>query len=154
MKKNEILSSRLEIVLKENQSLKNKITSISKELDLVFKKNISLKNDLNSHVCHATIASPSSVPIACSTSSSMIENDICVLKKSVDCLGFTLSQSATDHKKLESMFLKKHARHVHAHHTRHTHASHVYTHNTMYAHVYTCTHCRLRATLKNFVMIE
>ena len=52
-KKNEVLSSILEIVLKKNQSLKNKIAS--KELDLISKENISLKNDFSSHVCHATI---------------------------------------------------------------------------------------------------
>ena len=60
-------------------------------MDLVSKENTSLKNDLSSHICHATIASPSSVSIACSTSSSNVENDIIMLKKSVDCLGSTLS---------------------------------------------------------------
>ena len=115
LKKNEILSSKLVFVLKENDSLKNKIISISKELDLVSNKNVSLKNkieliskelevclnenkslknDLDSHVYHASIASPSSIPIACSTSSSIIKNDICALKKSVNCLGSTLSQCA------------------------------------------------------------
>ena len=88
MKKNEVLSSKLDFVLKENDSLKNKIISISKELELISNENKFFKNDLNLHVCHA---SPSSVPIACSTSSSHIENDICMLKKNVDCLGFTLS---------------------------------------------------------------
>ena len=74
LKKNEVLSSKLVFVLKENESLKMKIASISKELDLVSKKNISLKNNLDSHICHASIASSSSIPIACSTSSSIIEN--------------------------------------------------------------------------------
>ena len=97
LKKNEVLSSKLYFVLKENESLKNKIVSILKELDLVSKENISLKNDLSSHVCHASIASPSSVTIACSTSSSIIENDITMLKKSVDCLGSTLSQCVMNH---------------------------------------------------------
>ena len=55
-----------------------------------------------------------------------------------------------DHKKLESMFRKKHAPHVHAHHTRHTHISHVHTHNTMYTHVYTCTHCGRKGHLVKF----
>ena len=55
---------------------------VSKELDLLKNENKSLKNDLDSHVSHATIASPSSVSIACSTSS--IKNDIRVLKKSAD----------------------------------------------------------------------
>ena len=101
LKKNEALSSKLDFVLKENESLKNKIALISEELDLVSKKNISLKNDLDTHVCHA---SSSSIPIACSTLSSSIKNDICVLKKSVDCLGSTLSQCAMNHTRLESMF--------------------------------------------------
>ena len=83
VKKNKILSSKLAFVLKENESLKNKIVLISKKLDLVSKENVSLKSDINSHVCHA---SSSSVPIACSSSSSIIANDICALKKSVDCL--------------------------------------------------------------------
>ena len=83
LKKNEDLTSKLDFVLKENESLKNNL--ISKKLDLVSKKNVALKNDVNSHVCHAPL---SSIPIACS----IIENDICALKKSVDCLGSTLSQ--------------------------------------------------------------
>ena len=81
----------LVFVLKENDSLKTKIISISKKLDLISSKNKSLKNDLDTHVCDASIASPSSVSIVCSTSSSMIENDICALKKSVDCFCSTLS---------------------------------------------------------------
>ena len=43
VKKNKILSSKLNSILKENETLKNKIVLISKELDLVSKKNISLK---------------------------------------------------------------------------------------------------------------
>ena len=92
LKNNEILSSKLDIALKENNSLKNKIASISKELDLISNENKSLKNDLSSHVCHISSASSSSDKhYACSTLSSSIKNDICVLKKSVDCLGSTLS---------------------------------------------------------------
>jgi len=86
LKKNETLTSKLDFVLKENISLKNKIDLISQELEDCLKKNISLKNDIDSHVCHASVASPSILPIACSTSSN-IENDICLLKKSVNCLG-------------------------------------------------------------------
>ena len=81
LKKNEVLSSKLDFVVKENQSLKNKIASISKELDLISNENKSLKNDLSSHVCHASVASSSSIPIACSPSSSIIVNDINILKK-------------------------------------------------------------------------
>ena len=102
LKKNKVISSKLDFVLKENESLKNKIASISKELEMVSKKNISLQNDLSAHVCHASVAS-SSLPIAC-TSSSRIDNDICLLKKSVDCLGSTLSHCAMNHSRLESMF--------------------------------------------------
>ena len=42
LKKNEVLSSKREIVLKENESLKNKIALISKKLDLVSNENKSL----------------------------------------------------------------------------------------------------------------
>ena len=53
-----------------------------------------------------------------------------------------------NHTRLESMFRKKHAPHMHAHKTRHTHADHAHAHDFMYAHahdfmyahVYTCTH--------------
>ena len=55
-----------------------------------------------------------------------------------------------NHTRLESMFRKKQVPPMHAHHTRHTHASHVHTHNTMYAHVYTCTHCGRKGHLAKF----
>ena len=85
MKKNKILSSKLEFVLKENDFLKNKISLISKELDLVSEEKVSLKNNFDSHVCHTTIDSSSiDTYVAYSTSSSIIENDICILN--VDCL--------------------------------------------------------------------
>ena len=48
------------------------------------------------------------------------------------------------------MFLKKQVPPMHAHHIRHTHAPHVHTHNTMYAHVYTCTHCGRKGHLAKF----
>ena len=107
LKKNDILSSRLDFVLKENDSLKNKIVLISKELECISLEKDSLKNDFDSHVCHATIDSSSIDKNAYSTSSSTTENDICKLKNNVDCLGSTVSQCAMDHKKLESMFRKK-----------------------------------------------
>ena len=97
LKKNEVLSSKLDFVLIEKESLKNKIVLISNKLDLISKKNISLKNNIDSHVCHA---SPPSIPIAC-FSSSHVENDINILKKNVDCLGSTLSQCAMNHTQLE-----------------------------------------------------
>ena len=126
-----VLSSKLNFVLKENNSLKNKNALISKVLEFVSKENTSLKNDFDAHVCHATIQSPSIDKNACSTSSSNVENNIIMLKKSVDCLGSTLSQCAMNHKKLEYMFHKKHAPHIHAHYSQHTHTSYVHTHDTM-----------------------
>ena len=100
LKKNKVITSKLDFVVKENNSLKIKIASISKDLEVYLKKNISLKKDLDSHVCHARVASSPSLPIACSTSSSLIENDINVLKKSVECLGSTLSQCVLSHTRL------------------------------------------------------
>ena len=48
------------------------------------------------------------------------------------------------------MFRKKHTPYLHAHHSRHTHAFHVHTHDTMYARVYTYTHCGRKVHLANF----
>ena len=99
------MSSKLDFVVKENDILKNKIVLISKELESFSLENVSLKNAFDSHVFHVTIVSSSiDKHISCSTSSSIIENNICVLKKSVDCLGSTLSHCALNHKMLESMF--------------------------------------------------
>ena len=39
---------------------------------------------------------------------------------------------------------------MHAHKSRHTHAHHVHTHNTMYAHVYICTHYGRKGHLAKF----
>ena len=86
LKKNENLSSKLDFVVKKNDYLKNKIDLISKDLDVSLNENKKLKINMDSHVCHASVASHSSSHIAC-TSSSRIDNDICLLKKSVDCLG-------------------------------------------------------------------
>ena len=52
--------------------------------------------------------------------------------------------------RLEFMFHKKHAPPMHAQKPWHTHASHIHTHNTMYAHVYTCTHCGRKGHLTKF----
>jgi len=46
-----------------------------------------------------------------------------------------------NHKRLESMFCKKHAPHIHADKSRHTHSHHAHTHDSLYANVYTYTHC-------------
>ena len=73
-----------------------------------------------------------------------------MLKKNVDCLGSTLSHCALNHTRLESMFRKKHVPPMHAYKPEHTHASHFHAHNTMYAHVYTCTHCGRKGHLTKF----
>ena len=39
---------------------------------------------------------------------------------------------------------------MHAYKSRYTHAPHVHTHNTMYAHVYTCTHFGRKGHLAKF----
>jgi len=72
------------------------------------------------------------------------------VEESVDCLGFTLSQCAMNHIRLESMSRKKHAPYRHAHHIRHTHAHHAHIHDSWYAHVYTCTHCGRTGHLAKF----
>ena len=97
LNKNKILKNKndYENVLKKNEALSSKLGFILKELDLVSKKNSSLKNDFDTHVCHVLSASSSiDKHVGCSTLSSCIKNDICMLKKSVDCLGSTLSQCA------------------------------------------------------------
>ena len=43
---------------------------------------------------------------------------------------------------------------MHAHKPRHTHAFHAHTHDTRYAHVYTCTHCGRKGHLAKFALIE
>ena len=134
--------------------MKNKIVLISNELDLVSKENISLKNDFFSHSCHDSIVIPVCNKNACSTCSSIIENDICMLKKSVDFLGLTLSQCAMSHKRLEFMFRKKHAPHLHAHH----HGIHVFlmfTHMIPWMLERTLIHIpATKTTLQNFIMID
>ena len=92
-----------------------------RELESVSKEDKSLRNKFDSHVCHATIDSSSfNKHVLCSTSSN-IENDICMLKKSVDCLGSVLSQCAMNHTRLESMFHKKYAPPIHACHKSNYH---------------------------------
>jgi len=147
LKKNENLTSKVDFILKENVALKNKIISISNDLDACLKKNEVLQHKIDAHVCHASVASSSSLPNAC-TSSSRINDDICLLKKRVDCLGSTMSQCAMNHTRLESLVRKKQVPSFHAHPPRHTHAPHGHHHT--YAHVYTCTHCGRRGHLAKF----
>ena len=55
-----------------------------------------------------------------------------------------------NHTRLESLFRKKQVPSImHAHPSRHTHSSHVH-HHTLYAHVYTCTHCERKGHLAKF----
>ena len=72
----------------------------------------------------------------------------------MDCLGSTLSHCVLSHTRLESLFQKKQVPSMHAHKPQHTHTSHVHTHNTMYAHVYICTHCGRKGHLAKFTLIE
>ena len=117
-------------------------------MNLVSNENKFFKNDLSSHVCHISSApSTTGKHVACSTSFSIIENDICALKKSIDCLGSTSSKCIMNHTRLKFMLHKKHAPHMHTHKLLHTHAHHAHKHDFMYAHVYTCTHCDVRAIL-------
>ena len=51
------------------------------------------------------------------------------------------------HTRLESLFRKKQVPSLHTHHPRHTHASHGHNYHTLYAHVYTCTHCEHKGHL-------
>ena len=39
---------------------------------------------------------------------------------------------------------------MHAHSSQHIHASYVHTHDTLYASVYTCTHCGRKSHLAKF----
>ena len=55
-----------------------------------------------------------------------------------------------DHTRLESLVRKKQVPSLHAHPPRHTHASHGHYHHTLYAHVYTCTHCGRKGHLARF----
>ena len=152
LKKNEKLSSKVDFVLKENDSLKMKIASISKDLEDCLKKNIVLKNDMSTHVCHARIVSPSS-PIAYSTSS-LIKNDISMLKKNMDCLGSTLSHCVSSHTRLESLF-RKNKFHLLCLYT--LHGIHMLlTHTPIPLCMLMCTLVHIvdvRATLLNFVLI-
>ena len=55
-----------------------------------------------------------------------------------------------NHTRLESMIYKKHAPRMHPHKSWHTHASYVHTHDSMFAHAYTCTHRGCKGHLAKF----
>ena len=62
----------------------------------------------------------------------------------------TLSNCAFNHSKLENLFQKKQAPHVHTHHPRHTYAHHDHTHSHVHAKVYKCTHYGRKGHLVKF----
>ena len=127
-----------EIVLEENNSLKRKFVLKEKE-------NISQKKRIvDSHSCHALHAT-------------IDKNEIQFLKNRINCLSSTLSNYAFNHSKLETLFQKKQALHVHAHNPRHTYAHfahHDHTHSHMYVE---CTNVHIvaaKAILQDFVLID
>ena len=63
-----------------------------------------------------------------------------------------MSNCAFNHSRLETLFQKKQAPHVHAHNPRHTYAhyAHIHTHSQMHARVYKCTHCGRKGHLAKF----
>ena len=55
-----------------------------------------------------------------------------------------------NNKRSESMFRKKHTPHMHARPLQHTYTHHAHTNDSVYAHVYTCTHCGRKGHLAKF----
>ena len=121
------MEKQKEVAFNENNSLKRKIFEKEKEKEKVSKKN--KKNDSISHLSlHATID----------------DSEINLLKNKINNLSSTLSKCAFNHSRLESLFSKKQAPHVHAHHSQHAYAHfarHDHTHTHMHPRVYKCTHC-------------
>mgnify|MGYP000872325104 CR=1 FL=1 len=78
--------------------------------------------------------------------SPIIENEICVLKKNIECLSSTLSQCVFDHKRIESLFQRKQDPPIHAHTSRHAHTYHT----QKYANMYHCSHCGRKGHLAKF----
>ena len=75
------------------------------------------------------------------------------LKNRIDCLSSTLRNCAFNHFRLKTLFQKKQAPHVHAHHPRHTYAHfahHDHTHSHMHTRVYKCTHYDRKGHLAKF----
>ena len=113
---------------------------VSKEKENISKK----KRIIDSHSCHALHAT-------------INKNEIQVLKNRRNYLRSTLSYCIFNHSKLETLFQKKQAPHVHAHNPRYTYAHfahHDHTHSHMYARVYKCTHCGRKGHLASFAMID
>ena len=64
-----------------------------------------------------------------------------------------MNNCAFNHNRLETLFQKKQAPHVHAHHPRHTYAHfahHDHTHSHVHRRVYKCTHCSRKGHLARF----
>ena len=108
-----LVKKQKEVALNENNSLKRKI--VEKE-----KVNVSKKNKFVDHTFHA-----------------ITKNEVKFLKNKIDCLSSILSKCAFNHSTLESLFLKKQALHVHAHHPQHA-----YAHFTRHDHTHTHMHPR------------
>ena len=131
--------------------MKNKIISISNELNVCLDKNIVLQNKIDAHVCHVRVVSHTS-PIACSTSS-LIENDINLIKKKMDCLGSTMSQCAMNHTRLDPWF-ERNKFHLYMHTIHGIHMIRTFTPITQCMFMCTLVHIvDVRATLLNFVLI-
>ena len=103
------------------------------------KNSIKKKRIVDSHSCHALYAT-------------INKNEIQVLKNRINCLSSTLNNCACNHSRLETLFQKKQAPHIHAHNPRHTYAhyAHIHTHSHMHARVYACTHCGRKGHLARF----
>ena len=79
------------------------------------------------------------------------------MKNRIDCLSSTLSNYAFNLNILETLFQKKQAPHVHAHHPWHTYAHfahHDHTHSHMHVRVYKCTHCGRKCHLAKFYFVK
>ena len=77
-------------------------------------------------------------------------NEINVLKNKINCLSSTLSTCAFNHSRLESLFSKKQASHVHALYPHHAYVCHNHTHTHIHPKVYKCTHCGRKGYLAKF----
>jgi len=148
-------SSKLSIISKENEFLKNQVVLISKQKETILNENGLLKKKIVLNRKEKISKKKKNFVSHAHVYSFKIENDIFIVKKKIDCLSSTLSQCTFNHNKLESMFCEKYVPYVHAHHPWRTpHVHHDHTHSYMYARVYTCTHCGRKDILQNFALID
>ena len=153
--KNKNLFSKLHMILQERVEISSERDSLKTQLDFVLKENEVLKNknDCDDVLKKNEVLSSRDKHLACSTSSS-INNDICMMKKSVDCLSSTLSQCVMNHKRLESMF-RKNVLHLYMHIIHGIHMLLMFTHMTPCMIECTLVHIVVtQDTLQNFVMID